>query len=457
LCHLGEARAVLVCLPIMSQSFRSQNTQQSFNREGGGIVQSKTLKEFPTPQWKTLEVDGKAGGLLDQWLHTDNPEKAKDQLKGSDQQSHQELLKACIQATAIRSDQTARQVALLFLYDAFREDSSLYSQCEGVLRQPDGHGFFRKHLEPNLTQPDPFSADKAAWILSSIMTNCSYHYTKEDARVVLDRIFSKECKCSNLGKLEATCNLLKAVDFRDTAWSCAGEFVLRVSPDDKDAGMLYKYLFALWMLSYDKSIAAKLPDGVVRNVRDIMASCRVEKVIRLGLVVIKSFLPHDKLSVDIVECQVLDVVQQLEFEKWRDQEIYESIQDVSRLVAAQVSALSNFDKYEKEVNNGHLKWGYLHSNKFWGENINKFEQNDFGVINKLCKLLEIDDRETQAVACHDIGEFAVLHPLGKKKVKDFGAKEQVMQLMDSDDRDVKREALLCCQKIMLNKWQDASK
>jgi len=399
-----------------------------------------------------LEVDGKAGGLLDQWLHTDNSDKAKEQLKGQ----NLELLKACIQATAIRSDQPARHVALLFLYDAFREDSSIYMQCEEVLRQPDGHGFFRKYLEPNLTKSDPFSADKAAWLLTSIMTNCSYHYTKEDARVVLDKVFSKDCKCSELGKLEATCNLLKSVDFRSTAWACAGGFVLLVSAD-APAPMLYKYLFALWMLSYDKSIVATLPDGVVRNIRDIMANCRVEKVIRLGLVVIKSFLADEKLSEDIVECQILDVVQQLEFEKWRDQEIYENIVDVSKLVSVQVSALSNFEKYEKEVNSGNLKWGYLHSNKFWGENINKFEQNGFGVIGELCKLLNEDDKETQAVACHDIGEFAVLHPLGKKKVKDFGVKEQVMMLMDSDDRDVKREALLCCQKIMLNKWQDASK
>jgi V-type H+-transporting ATPase subunit H len=419
------------------------------------MSQSKTLKEFTTPQWKTLEVDGRAGGLLDMWLHTDNPDKAKAELK----EQNLELLKACVQATAIRSNGDARQVALLFLYDAFREDSSLYMRCDDVLRQPDGHGFFRQHLDPNLTKPDTFSADKAAWLLSSIMTNCSHHYTKEDARAVLDKVFSKESQCSGLGQLEATCNLLKSVDFRTAAWGCpaAQKCVLGVSAD-APAPMLYKYLFALWMLSYDKSIAAILSnEGVVQKIRDIMAKSRVEKVIRLGLVVIKSFLPDEHLSADIVECSILDVVQQLEFEKWRDQEIYENIVDVSKAVAVQVSAKSNFEKYEKEVNEGHLKWGYLHSNKFWGENINKFEQNGFAVIEKLCKLLEIDDKVTQAVACHDIGEFAVLHPLGKKKVKDFGVKEQVMMLMDSDERDVKREALLCCQKIMLNKWQDASK
>jgi len=50
-----------------------------------------------------------------------------------------------------------------------------------------------------------------------------------------------------------------------------------------------------------------------------------------------------------------------------------------------------------------------------------------------------------------------LHPLGKKKVEQFGVKAKVMKLMESEDREVRREALLCCQKIMLNKWQDASK
>jgi V-type H+-transporting ATPase subunit H len=441
----------------LSQSFRSQNTQQSFAREASGIHPTKTLNEFTTPEWKSLlSDDASAGLLLSDVLHTDDPDKAKDHMK----QKPLELLKACIQATTIRANSEARQVALLFLYDAFREDSSLYMQCEDVLRQPDGHGFFRQRLEPILTQPDSISADKAAWILSSIMTNCSYHYTKEHARAVLEIIFSEGCKCTPLGKLEATCNLLKSVDFRDIAWNGCPEVqkcVLKVTASDP-APMLYKYLFALWMLSYDKDIAASLQGrGVVPVIKNILATCRVEKVIRLGLVVIKSFLPDEKLSLEIVECAILDVVQQLEFEKWRDEEIYANILEVSKLVAVQVSALSNFERYEKEVNMGHLKWGYLHSNKFWGENINKFEQNGFAVIEKLCKLLQIDDEVTQAVACYDIGEFAVLHPLGKKKVKDFEVKDRVMKLMESPNRDVKREALLCCQKIMLNKWQDASK
>jgi len=334
------------------------------------------------------------------------------------------------------------------------------------LKAPDGHGFFLQRLEGLITGPDNYVADKAAWILSSIMTNASYHYTPALAKQLLDKIFAKESRCSSQGKLEATVNLLKS-DFRKTAWSNpdAQACVLAVKSTDSPQ-MLYKYMFALWMLSFDAEIAPSLQErDVVPNIRAMLATCRVEKVIRLGLVVIRNFLPVKSnaqfpkaLAEDIVETSTLDVLNQLEIEKWRDQELYEEIREVSQMVAVQVSALSSFEKYEKEVDSGFLVWGHLHSNKFWGENVSKFDQNQFGVVKKLCALLtRVDDEVTHAVACHDIGEFSVLHPLGKKKIAEFGVKDRVMELMASTDRDVRREALLCCQKIMLNKWQDASK
>jgi len=104
-----------------------------------------------------------------------------------------------------------------------------------------------------------------------------------------------------------------------------------------------------------------------------------------------------------------------------------------------------------------LKWGFIHSPKFWSENVLKFEQNDWRALHALRKCLDLaGDSTTVAVACHDLGEFVTAHPLGKKQVTALGVKDKVMQLMSSStsDKEVKREALLCCQKIMLNKWQD---
>merc|ERR1719161_1669390 len=101
-------------------------------------------------------------------------------------------------------------------------------------------------------------------------------------------------------------------------------------------------------------------------------------------------------------------------------------------------------------------WGFIHSSKFWGENVMKFDKNEFDALKRLRGILEDEDKDpvSLAVACHDIGEFVALHPLGKKKVNQLALKERVMALMGKEDasyREVRREALLCCQKIMLNK------
>merc|ERR1712007_403813 len=123
------------------------------------------------------------------------------------------------------------------------------------------------------------------------------------------------------------------------------------------------------------------------------------------------------LCEEIVELNILDAVQNLEFEKWRDAELYDDVRDLASQIANEVHEMSNFDRYERELQTGCLKWGFIHTSKFWGENVMKFEQNDFRALNALAALLisPTTDAETLAVACHDVGEFVALHQLGKKK------------------------------------------
>merc|ERR1719217_1602067 len=170
---------------------------------------------------------------------------------------------------------------------------------------------------------------------------------------------------------------------------------------------------------------------------------RAEKVVRMCLSFLKNALGYKMLAEEIVEQEVLEAVQALEYEKWRDAELYEEIRDVSKKISSEVLLLSNFDRYERELQTGQLKWGFIHSDKFWSEN-----------VMKLAALLSSNNSTTLAVACHDLGEFVQLHPLGKIKANDLGVKDKVMALMTHTDRDVQRESLLCCQKLMLNKWQD---
>ncbi|CAE8715188.1 unnamed protein product, partial [Polarella glacialis] len=197
---------------------------------------------------------------------------------------------------------------------------------------------------------------------------------------------------------------------------------------------------------------------VIKKIRDIVTFSRVEKVIRLCLTVLKNFLGNKGLCEDIVEENLLEAVQQLEFEKWRDAELYDDIREMATLISTEVNEMSNFERYERELQTGKLQWGFIHSSKFWAENALKFESNDFRALKVLAGLLlsPLTDPTTLAVICHDLGEFVTLHPFGKKKVAQLQVKERVMELMGTTEasyREVRREALLCCQKIMLNKWQ----
>jgi len=235
----------------------------------------------------------------------------------------------------------------------------------------------------------------------------------------------------------------------------------------QDSELLYKVVFAIWLLSLDAEILQDLKDKyhVPRKIKEVLATRRVEKVVRISLIALKSLLNDKSVCEDIVEAGAYDAVTNLEFEKWRDSELYDEIRDMGQQIANYQHEMSNFDRYEKELySDGPLRWGFIHTSKFWGENVMKFDKDDYKAVRALGRKLLADDPETQAVACHDLGEFVTLHPFGKKILHTIQPpiKTRVMELMqltgDTDKhREVRREALLCCQKIMLNKWQELDK
>merc|ERR1719401_2787389 len=120
---------------------------------------------------------------------------------------------------------------------------------------------------------------------------------------------------------------------------------------------------------------------------------------------------HKPLCEEIAESNMFDAVRALDLEKWRDEELYQDISEMVQLVGAQVQEISNFERYEQDLNSGKLTWSFIHTPKFFGENVMKFEQNEFRVVQKLKVILNTaSDPTTLAVACHDIGEFVALHP-----------------------------------------------
>jgi len=361
---------------------------------------------------------------------------------------------------AIR-DEDMRQWILTFFFDFLREDSSCFALFDDMFNK--GQLKLYKPLMALLESENlnSYIADKAAWLLTAVIGHVPFYFTTEDVNGVL-KVLLQANGCSEIGILEAITNLLKSGEFRRSIWEYPGvsDKIFKVQPKADPPPYLYRCIFAVWLLSFDDEITSHLKNyAVVKKVKDILSYSRTEKVIRLCLTLLKNLLPHRELCEEIVEDGVLEAVQQLEFEKWRDAELYDEIRDMSSQIATEVQEMSNFDRYERELQTGVLSWGFIHSSKFWAENVLKFEQNDFRALKCLAGLLTDPNTEptTLAVACHDLGEFVTMHPLGKRKVAQLNVKEKIMQLMGSTDqahREVRREALLCCQKIMLNKWQE---
>jgi len=376
-------------------------------------------------------------------------------------QGHPSLLQACLDGLTLQDEKPMQWILTLF-YDMLREDSSCWSLFEEALK---GRVTLYKPLMMLLARPklDSYVADKAAWLLSGVIGQVPRFFSQDDIAALLRQLLEpQEQHCTELGVLEAITNLLKSDVFRGGVWATPGvaDRIFKVQPRTDSSPFQYRCVFAIWMLSFDSEITAELKSyAAIKKIKEILTVTRTEKVVRLCLTVLRNFLSHKALTEEIVEEGMLEAVQQLEFEKWRDPELYEDIRDMATLVSTEVQALSNFDRYERELQTGVLTWGFIHSTKFWAENVLKFEQNDFRALNMLAALL-LDcstDPTTLAVACHDLGEFVAMHPLGKKKVAQLQVKERIMSLMGSTEaglRDLRREALLCCQKIMLNKWQE---
>ena len=108
-----------------------------------------------------------------------------------------------------------------------------------------------------------------------------------------------------------------------------------------------------------------------KKIKEIISTVRVEKVVRISLIALKALLKNKEVCEEVVIAGVYDAVSNLEFEKWRDAELYDEIRDMGLQIANYVHELSSFDRYERELQSGQLRWGFLHTSKFWGENVAK--------------------------------------------------------------------------------------
>merc|ERR1719492_679982 len=225
----------------------------------------------------------------------------------------------------------------------------------------------------------------------------------------------------------------------------------------------YQLSFCLWVMTFNVGVATKLNKfGVIPILADILSDAQKEKVSRIILAVFRNLIEKPEEAevkkencISMVQCKVLKQLELLEQRKFDDEDIVEDIQFLNDKLNASVQDLSSFDEYITEVKSGRLEWSPVHrSEKFWRENAHHLNDRNYELLKILIQLLETSkDPLVLSVACFDLGEYVRHYQRGKHVLEQLGGKTMVMTLLGHADPNVRYEALLAVQKLMVHNWE----
>ncbi|XP_037132478.1 V-type proton ATPase subunit H isoform X1 [Syngnathus acus] len=225
----------------------------------------------------------------------------------------------------------------------------------------------------------------------------------------------------------------------------------------------YQMIFCVWLLAFSPQLCEQLRRyNVVPALSDILQESVKEKVTRIILAAFRNLLEksseretRQEYALAMIQCKVLKQLENLEQQKYDDEDITEDIKFLLERLGESVQDLSSFDEYSSELKSGRLEWSPVHkSEKFWRENAVRLNEKNYELLKILTRLLEVsDDPQVIAVAAHDVGEYVRHYPRGKRVIEQLGGKQLVMNHMHHEDQLVRYNALLAVQKLMVHNWE----
>jgi len=220
----------------------------------------------------------------------------------------------------------------------------------------------------------------------------------------------------------------------------------------------YDVCFCLWTLSFMiKERQQFLVDvNVVASLHQVIRNNQKEKVIRIALMTLNNLYKDPKFMLDLISVGVPKTLLNLSRKTFDDDDINVMVKNMLEKTESSIDEMSTFEDYRQEVYSHQLDWTPCHtSTKFWQTNLEKFADNDYGIIKELIQILGTTrDAKTVLIAINDISQFLQFHKEGKQIISQFGGKSAIMKLMEEHpDEEVRSQALLCTQKIILQNWQ----
>jgi len=227
----------------------------------------------------------------------------------------------------------------------------------------------------------------------------------------------------------------------------------------KNPQLVYQACNCVWLTTYSPAVHPYvLPAKIIDSIVNALRNQPKEKVIRMGLASLRNMLAVQGAVDAMIDAGLAKPIDSFKQRTWGDEDIVEDLAVLYDALQKGLARLSTFDMYKKEVMSGKLDFSNPahRSEKFWRENVEKFEEDHCRILLVLKELLRSAgerDASVLPVACYDVGEFARFHPRGRQLINQLGLKEPLMFLMATGDPETKKQSLLALQKVMVTNWE----
>jgi len=115
---------------------------------------------------------------------------------------------------------------------------------------------------------------------------------------------------------------------------------------------------------------------LVEKVLKILDYFNKEKVVRAVLLLLQSLSSSKKALEIISDLSTLELIEKLQQRHWVDKDIWDLLEEIWKVLDANYQEFTSIGKYAKEVHNKALRWGPVHTTRFWQENYIYFNDKD---------------------------------------------------------------------------------
>ncbi len=252
---------------------------------------------------------------------------------------------------------------------------------------------------------------------------------------------------------------LRPVAFRHGALGLLAPTLRAAGAGPHNVQLLYEAGVAVWLLTfYAPAAEGTLASGALAGLIETARNATKEKVVRVSLAALRNLLdceaaPGARAAVTAAAGRLAAT---LRLRAFHDEEVLDAIAALEEHAAAGTKAAGSFERYRQEVLSGALEWGGGRGDEsFWREHAPQFEENNCALVRSLCGVLSSTSAPPRAlaVACFDIGQIAAAVPRGRAVINECGGKAAMLKLMTHDDEEVRKQALLATQKLLVVGWQ----